>query len=631
VKKLALLFLLAVLLPSGVLAWLAYRSLRDQELALERQQELLFQATADNLAERVRGFLLDRQREFASEVDQLVNREGSESAARTFYEKLRASWPLAEVGFAVSLTGQLFSPGSSGEAATRDFLREQSRFLTNAETAEVYPQSLLNAGPVSRTKSLEESAKDQIPAARSESPQSAAGAKAAPARPAQEKQSTSEMPRRKSADLPATGKSETSREQAPSRVVPRAVQPEKELREAAPSVSEVVPAAAEFRQLVGDDISGSIARFVQNKLSVIFWHRVTSESQIIFGAQLNLGRLGQELGDLVVAEPGLYDAVVLALLDETGRPMATSPSAGVINWKRPFVATEIGEGLPHWEIGVYLRNPGQLNQIAASLRQTLTLMIGVMLFAIAVGGWLIFRDIGRQMRAARQKTDFVSNVSHELKTPLTSIRMFSELLAEGRVDDREKQRHYSQIIATEASRLTRLINNVLNFARMERGEKRYELRRLNLNQLVEETIAQYQPHLESNGFLLECTFSPDNLEVWVDRDAISQVLLNLLSNAEKYGGESKQISISTARQTTDTVRLSVCDRGPGVPAGCEEKIFRQFYRTHESLNSGIQGAGLGLTLARQIVRAHGGEVGYQPRPGGGSCFAVDLPLPGAQT
>src|SRR4029079_19712539 len=129
-----------------------------------------------------------------------------------------------------------------------------------------------------------------------------------------------------------------------------------------------------------------------------------------------------------------------------------------------FVAEEVGEVLPDWQLGVFLLNPGRLGHTARTLKLVIGLLVGLLVMAIGVGGWLIVRDLNQQLRLARQKTDFVSNVSHELKTPLTSIRMFSELLGEGRVTDPERTRQYLSIISAESSRLTRLINNVLDFA-----------------------------------------------------------------------------------------------------------------------------------------------------------------------
>jgi signal transduction histidine kinase len=324
----------------------------------------------------------------------------------------------------------------------------------------------------------------------------------------------------------------------------------------------------------------------------------------------------------------LREEICVALLDDMARPVALSQAGFHANWKRPFASTEIGETLPHWEVAVYLLNPAKLTKSARTLKLALGGLIGVLVLAIGVGSWLIVVDLSRQLTLARQKTDFVSNVSHELKTPLTSIRMFSELLAEGRVKEDSKQRSYLGIITAETARLTRLINNVLDFARIERGEKSYKRERCNVVELVRETAETYRPHLEAEGFHFDCALPGSNLCVQGDRDALAQVVVNLLSNAEKYAGQHKDISVEV-EPCADPLRfieVRVLDRGLGVPEGAAEKIFEQFYRAHDSLSSGIQGSGLGLTLARQISRAHGGDVIYQPREGGGSCFILRLPV-----
>jgi signal transduction histidine kinase len=203
--------------------------------------------------------------------------------------------------------------------------------------------------------------------------------------------------------------------------------------------------------------------------------------------------------------------------------------------------------------------------------------------------------------------------------------MFSELLAEGRVSDAAKQKSYLSIITAETARLTRLINNVLDFARLERGEKKYKFEKCDLTGLIKETCETFRPHLETNGFNFQCHSRDQPVFAQGDRDALAQVIVNLLSNAEKYAGEQKQIEIRLEDRNSKA-EIIVLDRGMGVPKGTEEKIFEQFYRAHDSLSSGIQGSGLGLTLARQIARAHNGDVTYEARDGGGSCFKLSLPL-----
>jgi signal transduction histidine kinase len=206
--------------------------------------------------------------------------------------------------------------------------------------------------------------------------------------------------------------------------------------------------------------------------------------------------------------------------------------------------------------------------------------------------------------------------------------MFSELLAEGRVQEESKRRQYLNIITAEAARLTRLINNVLDFARFERGEKKYHFQPCDLSLVVRETAETYRPHLEANGFVFDCQLPKEPVVVRGDRDALAQVLVNLISNAEKYGREKKEITVQLLPGNGSDPEVRVLDCGAGVPRGSEEKIFEQFYRADDSLASGVQGSGLGLTLARQIARAHGGDVLYHPKNGGGSCFMLRLPRAG---
>jgi signal transduction histidine kinase len=673
-RKVALVFTLAVIAPSLVLAWLAVRSLRDQEFVADRQQTLLYQNLADSTALAIAQHLTSAQRAFAYRVENLFKTGQSRQLAEQFDARIRSVWPLAEVGFAVSLDGGVLAPSLLGNAEGRKFRAENDRFLCSTESCEVYWNS--PKGPISLA-TLD--AKEEAISA-------------------------------ESSGKPTKGE--------------RTVLPTKEPGDAL--ASKLTVGETNFRKLVGTDTDGTFARFLQDKLHVMFWHRASDNPQLLFGAQVNIPKLTEELWEFVRLSDDLKNQVCLALLDDTGKPVALShlgfnplargalhdqvplpagaprvtakriprhnihnvvvstvlsnvpasafiPTNGRADWKHPFVAAEIGEALPHWEVAVYLLDPARAGRSASVFKLTLGLLVALLVLAIAVGSWLIVADLNRQLRLARQKTDFVSNVSHELKTPLTSIRMFTEMLAEDRVQDDAKRRHFLGIITAETARLTRLINNVLDFARLERGEKKYHFAPFDLAALVQETVESYRPHLENLGFTLRAVIptgppglsggvrpspgaeSPDRsasqgqskpngpsnasapgdgrtpsdahapLFFHGDRDAIAQVLVNLLSNAEKYSGDHKEIEVALESKA-DSIEVRVFDRGLGVPSGCEEKIFDQFYRAHDSLGSGIQGSGLGLTLARQIARSHGGEVVYQAREGGGSCFALKLPV-----
>ncbi|HWW01759.1 MAG TPA: HAMP domain-containing sensor histidine kinase [Candidatus Acidoferrum sp.] len=594
-KKVALVFVLAVFVPSLVLAWLAVRSLRDQQFLLERQQSLLYQGVADRLAKDVLDALAEDQRVFTEKVSALLLDHDPLEVAKNFDDLLRKQWPLAQVGFAVTLKGDILSPSPYERAEARLFCADNSRFLANRESVEVYLNPKLMANNQQAQSSV-----------------------------ATQSESNTDLAKKY-----GLGKSQQTRNVIPQQLGGFSQKLSKADEDNQQPFSKVAASEAEFRQLIGDDNEGALARFVDNKLSVLFWCRAAHDPQMILGAQLDLRALERDLGALVQpVEPELRAEICAALLDDTGKPVAVSKPDFHANWKRPFVATEVGETLPHWEVAVYLLDPAKLTRSADTVKLTLGLLIAVLVLAIGIGSWLIVADLNRQLRLARQKTDFVSNVSHELKTPLTSIRMFSELLAEEHVIEPAKQRSYLGIITAETARLTRLINNVLDFARLERGEKKYQFQKCDLVESARETLETYRPHLEANGFRLECDFPSAPQIVRADRDALAQVIVNLLSNAEKYSESRKEIEVRVESKAAalPCVELTVSDRGLGVPEGCGERIFEQFYRAHDSLSSGIQGSGLGLTLARQIARAHGGEVTYAPRDGGGSCFTLRLPL-----
>ncbi len=593
-KKVALVFVMAVLVPSMILAWLAVRSLRDQQFLIERQQSLICQGISDSVAKDIQDALSDCQREFSGKVAILLRAKPPLALAPVFDTSLRTEWPMAEVGFGVTLTGEILSP-SPNDAERRKFLADNSRFLANRESAEVYlnPKQLAS-------NSMMNTPGTSLPDSSSEN--------------------TVDWTKR----YGVKGQ-------------PRSVTPQQALTqqkmawqdEAQQQFSKLAPSEAEFRQLIGDADEGTVARFVDNKLNVLFWYRPARDRQVVFGALLSLPRLEDRLAAIVRGDHRSEgQELCIALLDDMARPVALSKEGFEGNWRHPFVATEIGEALPHWEIAVYLLNPAKLSQLARNVKLMLGLLIALLVFAIGMGSWLIVADLNRQLTLARQKTDFVSNVSHELKTPLTSIRMFSELLAEGHVTDPAKQQSYLGIITAETARLTRLITNVLDFARMERGEKQYHFQPCDLSGMVRETVAACRPQLEAGGFDFTCEVPDEPMVVHGDRDALSQVVLNLLSNAEKYVGDRKEVRVELGQQFEPLpfAELRVMDRGLGVPPGSEEKIFEKFYRAHDALSSGIQGSGLGLTLARQIARAHGGELSYKARERGGSCFTLRLPL-----
>jgi signal transduction histidine kinase len=412
----------------------------------------------------------------------------------------------------------------------------------------------------------------------------------------------------------------------------RQVEPQQMLGQQSAAVSSIIPETAEFRSLTEEGDEGLVARFVQDKLNLIYWVRPPEAPEMVFGCLVEAAHVPDLWKDVLerhsASSRGTLEPkpeFVLALLDDRGRPVATQPAdAPARDWKRPFVASEIGEALPHWEAALYLASPTALAESARGLWRTLAFTIAGAVALIAFGGWLVVADARRQLALAQQKTDFVSNVSHELKTPLTSIRMFAELMHD-RPQPAEKQNQYLRIITVEAERLTRLINNVLDFAKMGRKQKRLDLKPIDLHELAARVWESQEMHLRDAGFTTRWEAAPGPYPVLGDDDSLAQVLVNLLSNAEKYSNGNKEVELHTWLDD-GWVNISVLDRGMGVPDGDEKKIFEAFYRAHDSLASGIQGSGLGLTLAQRIAREHGGEIRHEHREGGGSRFTLRIPL-----
>ena len=251
----------------------------------------------------------------------------------------------------------------------------------------------------------------------------------------------------------------------------------------------------------------------------------------------------------------------------------------------------------------------------------LVLVLGITLF----GAYLLWRDVRREVGMADLRSQFVSSVSHELKTPLTAIRMFAETLRLGRSKDTATQMEYLDTIVNESERLTRLLNNVLDFSKIERGERIYHPAPASLAEIVRAAARAMEYPLKQRGFALEVEVDEGLPEVRVDRDAIEQAVLNLLSNAMKYSGESRTVGLSVRREG-DRALIQVTDKGIGIESKDQARIFEKFYRVPTPENQSLPGTGLGLALVEHIAKAHGGSVRVESAPGEGSTFSILLPL-----
>jgi two-component system phosphate regulon sensor histidine kinase PhoR len=232
--------------------------------------------------------------------------------------------------------------------------------------------------------------------------------------------------------------------------------------------------------------------------------------------------------------------------------------------------------------------------------------------------------VQRESRVARLQTDFVNKVSHDLRTPLTSIRMFVETLQMGRLSDEARQAEALAIIADETARLSTLINRLLDWARMESGRRRFELERQPLRPIIEDALHAFEPQRLTHPVELTRQLPDDLPEVVADREALSGALIDLLFNAHKYTGPDKRITVSAVR-TGPVVVVTVTDNGPGIALPDQKRIFDKFYRARDPLRRSIEGSGLGLAMVKHIVGAHGGKIAVSSQVGQGAAFSITLP------
>jgi signal transduction histidine kinase len=249
----------------------------------------------------------------------------------------------------------------------------------------------------------------------------------------------------------------------------------------------------------------------------------------------------------------------------------------------------------------------------------------LVLCATLFGAYFLWRDVGRELRMAEMRSQFIASVSHELKTPLTAIRIFAETLLMGRTKDPQAKTEYLDTIVNESHRLTRLLNNVLDFSKIEKGKRTYRKEPANLSEIVNAAIQATQYPLKQQDFHLNIQMEEKLPDISMDRDAIGQVILNLLSNAMKYSGESRKINLRVHKKA-DNVVIEVSDRGIGIDSIHQQRIFDKFYRVPSEQNQRIPGTGLGLALVFHIVKAHDGHVEVRSTPGKGSTFFIHLPL-----
>lgn len=396
------------------------------------------------------------------------------------------------------------------------------------------------------------------------------------------------------------------------------VEARKELR----SLAQQAPTVAAEADLVANlaDVAGAggwRAWFADNRLHLLGWYAPGGD-EFRYGVEVELMALLARIGGTL---PHEADGDSFLLLDGEGRVMQQS-GPDRKNGTDDAALEMALQTLPHWRLVVspQIGSPGE----SSGFLLVSSLLVGAVVLTVLLGGTTLLWQATRNQREARRKTTFVSSVSHELKTPLTTIRMYAELLGEGAITDEKKRSGYLDVIIRESQRLTRLVNNVLSFSRLEQGKKRFAREPIDLVMVLHDLLDSQVNRIDDSGMQLERRLPQGPLVVDSDRDAIEQVVLNLIDNALKYAVTGKELLIEVV-SLGDKMQIRVCDRGPGIPADQRKAVFSKFHRVDTTLTSRQQGTGLGLSISRQLAVGLGGDLTCTGRDGGGTCFELNLP------
>jgi signal transduction histidine kinase len=334
--------------------------------------------------------------------------------------------------------------------------------------------------------------------------------------------------------------------------------------------------------------------------------------------------------------PEFGEVLTYVVLDDGGQQVFTHQHDGDTGTRhrgrRYLAQAELDDVFPGWRVRITYANASGFAWSKRILGLQ-TVLLALALGLVVLGTLFTIRFSLRQMELSRLKSHFVSNITHELKTPLAAIRLYTETLQQGRVRDRTESNRFLAIIHKETVRLTALINNILDFARIEDGRRRYHFAPASVGDVVREVADAYAYQLRESGCTLSLDIESELPVTSIDRDAIGQAVLNLLDNAVKYSRDDKRIEVTVTTEAAvgavagggREIVIRVRDHGVGIPAAEQEQIFEAFYRVEKGLQHDVKGSGLGLAVVQHVVEAHGGGVSVESRLGEGSTFTLRLP------
>lgn len=281
--------------------------------------------------------------------------------------------------------------------------------------------------------------------------------------------------------------------------------------------------------------------------------------------------------------------------------------------------------IPGYQLGIQMKG-ATIEELVQERTNTNIILILIMDVFLLLGAWLIFRSIRQEVKLAQIKSEFVSNVSHEIRTPLALINMYSETLEMGRIKSEEKKQEYYKVIHNESTRLSQMVNKILNFSKIESGKKEYNFVEEDLNTIVQDTLEMYRPHFDRRNFVFKFKPEKGKLMVLADMESVGEALNNLIDNAMKYSDEIKKIEVATKASHQEAI-VELKDFGIGIESKNQKLIFDKFYRvTKGDLAHKAKGSGIGLSIVKNIMEAHSGKVTLLSTPGKGSIFSLHFPL-----
>jgi len=342
-------------------------------------------------------------------------------------------------------------------------------------------------------------------------------------------------------------------------------------------------------------------------------------SRILICYQMNLDSI-KALLDRHLRD--LQDRYYVSIVDFDNNGVYLQP---ISRSSKYFFETRFPTTLYKWLLQIVPRNYTDLEEGVKNQRRTNLFFIVFSMLTIFFSLTIIYGAWRRDRQLRQLKENFISNVSHELKTPLSLIRMFSEILLTGRARNEAKKEEYYRIIHNESDRMSRLINNLLDFANLVRGIEQKHFEKINLVQVITKALEGYRYEIQKDGFLLNLEADPDVPDSFADPNGITMAFFNLLDNSVKYSGDLKQIDIRV-RRNGESLDISIRDKGIGIPLSEQEKIFDQFYRGSDVSVRRIRGSGIGLAITRRVARMHGGDVLVESEPGKGSTFILRVPI-----